>query len=371
MTSPLASRLARPDTDDRPDPYRDIRRLIHDQAPAIRSALPGHLDPERFARIVLTEVRTNPRLLDCDGMSLLGAVMLAAQLGLEVGPLGHCYLVPRCNKGRWEAQFQLGYKGMIELAYRSDRVASIEAHAVHEADSFEFVYGLSERLEHRPSLDDDRGDLVAVWALARFTNGGHAWLVLSRAEVEARRDRSAASSSGPWTTDFAAMARKTAVRALEPFLPLTADAARAVATDGAVVEAISGDLVDTVASEPPAAVDTTAVDDTPEPPADPPADGGLTHELIDTLSIKACRPYLQEAGLPISGSRSEMRRRLHDYLDGGGEPDGFEEITGWVESLGAEELARQLHGRDIEASGDEVRDRAALADAVLKDEAGQ
>src|SRR2546427_642740 len=81
--------------------------LLERQKPELEKALPEAIGVERFTRTVLTELRRTPKLLDCSPESLLGAMMLAAQLGLEPGPLGLVYLVP--FKG--QVEFIIGYRG--------------------------------------------------------------------------------------------------------------------------------------------------------------------------------------------------------------------------------------------------------------------
>ena len=216
--------------------------LIERQTPAIEKALAGTIGAERFARVVTTEIKRNPKLLECDPTTVLGALMLAAQLQLEPGPLGHVYLVPF----KRECQFVLGYTGMIELAYRSGRLKDVQAEIVYEADYFEWRKGSTPKLEHRPVLDPDaRGARVAVYAVARLTTGGAPFVVLSPQEVAGFRARSAAAKAqqGPWQTDEDQMWRKTAVRRLRPWLPATALLARAAEVDESAARWEHGEVV--------------------------------------------------------------------------------------------------------------------------------
>lgn len=203
----LAARAAAPD--DRAPSGPTIFDLVEKQKPALARALPRHLDADRLTRIIVTEVRRNPKLLQCDPQSLLGACMQAAQLGLEPGPLGLAYLVPYWNnKTRsYDIQFQLGYRGMLELARRSGQIRSIVAREVCANDTFEFEYGLDERLVHKPALAA-RGDVVAYYGVAHLTDGGHVVHVMSRDDIDKYRARSKADKNGPWVTDYDAMARK-------------------------------------------------------------------------------------------------------------------------------------------------------------------
>lgn len=210
-----------------------IRDVLERQRDQLVAALPRHFSVDRFLRLVLTEVRLNPALAKCTQASLVASMMKAAQLGLEPGPLGHCYLVPYRNgaTGTFECTFILGYKGMIDLARRGGTIKSIEAREVCENDYFEFQYGLEEKLVHRPNLVDP-GEPIAYYGVARFADGGHSMLVMSVAEIEKRRARSKAADKGPWVTDHAAMCRKTVIRAMAAFLPLSVEAASEIAEDG-------------------------------------------------------------------------------------------------------------------------------------------
>lgn len=198
-------------------------------------ALPKHVTAERLARIALTEVRKNPKLMQCDQASFLGALMQCAQLGLEPGgALGHAYLLPFENRQKriTEVQFIVGYRGMIDLARRSGQIMSLEARAVYDADEFHVELGLNPDLRHVPAWDTaERGELRFVYAVAKLKDGGTQFDVMSRADVERIRKRSKAGSSGPWVTDFEAMAKKTVLRQLFKYLPVSIELATAVEQD--------------------------------------------------------------------------------------------------------------------------------------------
>lgn len=199
-------------------------------------ALPKAMTPERLVRIVTTECRKTPALLNCNPESFLGAVLQCAQLGLEPGgALGHCYLLPfgngKAKDGRPNAQLIIGYRGMIDLARRSGQIVSICAYTVHEKDHFEWRLGLDPDIQHVPSPEADRGKMTYVYAVAKLKGGGVQFEVMSRAEVEKVRKQSKAGSSGPWVTHFDEMAKKTVIRRLFKYLPVSIEAARAVEVD--------------------------------------------------------------------------------------------------------------------------------------------
>lgn len=219
------------------DKPKTIAGLLTDPAvkQQIALALPKHMTADRLARIALTEVRKVPALGRCDQASFLGAIMQCAALGLEPGgALGHAYLLPFENRKKdiTEVQFIVGYRGMVDLARRSGQILSLEARAVYAADRFHVALGLHPDLTHEPAWDaDDRGPLRFVYAVAKLKDGGTQFEVMSRAEVEKVRAQSKAGQSGPWVSHFEEMAKKTVIRRLFKYLPVSIEIARAVGMD--------------------------------------------------------------------------------------------------------------------------------------------
>lgn len=197
--------------------------------------LPKHITADRMTRVALTEVRKNPKLGFCDQASFLGAIMQCSQMGLEPGGvLGHAYLLPFDNNktGKKEVQLIIGYKGLLDLARRSGQIKSMEARAVYSNDKFRVAYGLNPELIHEPNFAaGDRGALTHVYAVAQLVGGGTQFDVLSVAEVQKVRQQSKAGNSGPWVTHFEEMAKKTALRRLFKYLPVSLEIQRAVMVD--------------------------------------------------------------------------------------------------------------------------------------------
>jgi recombination protein RecT len=215
-------------------PAQRVRDYLERMKPELNAALPKHMNPDRMARVALTTIRTNPKLLECSIESLMGAVVQASQLGLEPGLLGHCYLIPFRNgkTGKTDVQFIIGYKGLLDLVRRSGEIESIAAHVVHEKDTFEFEYGLDEKLRHVPCLVADRGQVTLAYAYAKFKdNGGYQIMVMTKPEIEAIRERSKAKDNGPWVTDWEEMAKKTVLRRLCKYLPMSIEIAGAIERD--------------------------------------------------------------------------------------------------------------------------------------------
>jgi len=200
----------------------------------LQAVVPVHMKPEKLVKIALVAASRNPLLLQCSQASILKSLMIAGQLGLEPdGTLGSAYLVPYRNRktGQYEAQLIPGYRGLIDLARRSGQIRNISARVVYERDKFEVHFGTEDRIIHEPSWEEDPGKLKAVYAVAWFKDGSFQAEFMTRAQVDAIRARSMASGSGPWASDYDEMARKTVVRRLCKYLPLSPELAAAVALD--------------------------------------------------------------------------------------------------------------------------------------------
>ena len=203
-----------------------------------------HMSPERMMRVMANSIRTTPKLGQCEPLSFLGALMQCAALGLEPNTiLGHAYMIPFENKrkGVTEVQVVVGYKGLIDLARRSGHITSIQAN-IHYSDDdlWEYEEGTEARLRHRPG--NLKGDKLHAYAIAQFKDGGHAYVVLPWAHVMSIRDgsqgwqtakRFGKTSDTPWGKYEDEMAKKTAVRALAKYLPLSVEFVDAMQLDDA------------------------------------------------------------------------------------------------------------------------------------------
>lgn len=201
-----------------------------------------HLNPERMMRTVANAIRTTPKLGQCEPISFLGALMQVAALGLEPNTvMGHAYLIPFENKRKnvTEVQVVIGYRGLIDLARRSGHITSISAN-IHYSDDdlWEYEEGTEAQLRHRPGAQD--GTKLHAYAIAKFKDGGHAYVVLPWKHVIKIRDGSqgwqtavkfGSTQKSPWHTHEDAMAMKTAIRALSKYLPLSIEFTDALAVD--------------------------------------------------------------------------------------------------------------------------------------------
>lgn len=211
----------------------------------IKKALPSVLTPERFTRIVLSALSTNPKLAATTPQSFLAAMMTAAQLGVEPNtPLGQAYLIPYYNsKTRCsECQFQLGYKGLIDLAYRSGEVSVIQAQVVYANDEFTFSFGLDPQLKHVPA-HENHGDPIYVYAIFRTKDNGYGFEVMSMEDIRTfAQQYSKTYGSGPWQTNFEEMAKKTVLKRVLKYAPLKSDFLRVIAQDETIKTEISEDM---------------------------------------------------------------------------------------------------------------------------------
>ena len=182
---------------------------------------------ERFARLCLTAFRQTPKLMQCDPYSVLGAMMTCAQLNLEPNtPQGLAYLIPY-NR---ECQFQVGYKGLMQLMYRSGAIASFNADVVYrqevEQGLFEYESGISPRISHKIDLLNPEArtgkpeDVIAAYAAVVLKTGEPIVRLVTKMEIDQARALNRGNSPA-WRDHYAAMAIKTAIKRLSAWLPVT------------------------------------------------------------------------------------------------------------------------------------------------------
>ena len=222
-----------------------MKDYVNVMMPEIKKALPSAITPERFTRIVLSAISNNKQLQECSPQSFLAGMMNAAQLGLEPNTaLGQAYLIPYRNKGTLEAQFQIGYKGLIDLAYRSGQVKTIYAEAVYENDEFEYELGLNPKLKHIPAIKD-RGEVIYYYAVFKLVNGGEGFSVMSKDDINKHRDRfSKAANAGfsPWSSNYDEMAKKTVIKKVLKYAPLSTEFMRAMSQDETIKSDMAADM---------------------------------------------------------------------------------------------------------------------------------
>ena len=231
-----------------------VSKLLDTYKGQFEAALPRHMRIDHFMRCAVTYIKKNPTVGKCTPVSICKSLMDAAQLGLAPdGLLGSAYLVPFNNKikgdggDRWEMTCQLipGYRGLIDLARRSGEILDIQARPVLAGEEFSIDWGRTPPLTHKPNLDanpaENGGQNVrGVYAIAFFKDGGQHLEYMSRAEIEGIQRRSKANGKGfsPWQSDWTEMARKTVVKRLAKYLPLSPELSRAIEIDNTVEEVV-------------------------------------------------------------------------------------------------------------------------------------
>lgn len=236
--------------------FSSLKHLLANNMKSIMAALPSHMKPERLARIVMTTVQKNPKLLECTQESFLGCVLSCAALGLEPdGLMGQAYLIPfkDYRNKRTICTLIPGYKGLIKLARQSGEVSTIDAHEVRIGDQFDYRYGSDPFLRHQPAEcpivdvhikkgeansptvkapDPDwrPGEITHFYAITKLRDGTTQFVVMPRWEVDEIRDGSQNyqsakkfNSDTPWETDYPEMGKKTAIRRLSKMIPASVE----------------------------------------------------------------------------------------------------------------------------------------------------
>ena len=268
----------------------DLRGDIERMEQQFALAMPRGMEAGQLVRDAITCLKQNPKLAQCDKMSVLGSLMTCAQLGLRPGVLGHAWLLPFWDSKQrgFSAQLVVGYQGLVELAHRSGKISSLIARTVYSNDIFDVDYGLEDKLVHKPNLKGRRGDMIAFYAIAKFTTGGHAFLVMTYEEMIEYRQANAKAKTkegkvfGPWVDNFEGMAHKTCVRQLSKWMPKSTDFARAIEVDESIRLDLSEDAIDRPVHIEGEVVDVQQGDDNEvkDAPADyyadvPPVDDGM------------------------------------------------------------------------------------------------
>jgi recombination protein RecT len=193
--------------------------------PQFAAALPKHVSPERFVRVIMTAVQMTPELLEADRRTLFAAAMRASQMGL----------LPDGREGaivtfKSQAQFMPMVAGIMKLVRNSGEISTWSVQAVFENDAFDFCLGDEEHIVHKPALSN-RGKMIAVYSIVTMKDGEKSREVMSVEDVNAIRARSRSGTSGPWVSDFAEMAKKTVVRRHSKRLPMSTDLDEALRAD--------------------------------------------------------------------------------------------------------------------------------------------
>lgn len=193
-------------------------------------ALPEHLTADRFVRIATTALTKTPKLIDCTQESFFKCLLDLSQLGLEPdGRRAHLIPFEDRKRGIMECTLLIDYKGLCELIMRSGLVSSIHADKVCDNDEFEYDRGIL--IKHKPDFKKARGDAYAYYVVVRFKDGTEKTEVMAKDEIDKIRSRSRSGNSGPWSTDYDEMAKKTVFRRASKWLSLTPEIRTAIEMD--------------------------------------------------------------------------------------------------------------------------------------------
>lgn len=203
---------------------------LMDQAEArVAEVLPAGMDAVRVMRLAKLAIHKEPKIAQCDPVSVIQCIVDASSLGLEIdSPIGGAHLIPF----KRQCTLILDYRGLVRLALRSGFVDKLISRAVYEGEPFQILQGTKEELRHVPDVTGPGdNEIVGVYALATLSNGQVLHEYMSLSEVELIKDRSRAGNSGPWVTDFEAMAKKTVMKRMMKWLDLNPEFSRAIEFD--------------------------------------------------------------------------------------------------------------------------------------------
>jgi recombination protein RecT len=261
-----------PPKDNAHDLIRNFSSFLEARKDKLVTLLPRHLDAHRMVRLTVTEFANNWKLRRCSAMSIYSALLQAAAVGLEIGVAGQSFLLPYKNKrGEYECKWIPGYRGLILLARRTKEIGDVRTEIVYENDFLEFEMGLYPILRHKPNLKEARGSILMVYGIANYLNGDKHLEFMTLGDVEEIRARTKATSEmAPWNTDFNEMARKTVIRRMSKYLPMSIEMHNALeldryAAEGRRAEINDDGIVITLDEDPP---------NTQGPESDPPEPEG-------------------------------------------------------------------------------------------------
>ena len=244
---------------------------LKDRKESFLQALPANtVNVDRFMQSAMLAI-TNPKmpnLVKCSKESIFRSLKEAAAYGLELnGMLGQAYLIPYNEKGVMTAHLQLGYKGLIALARRSNTIKTIAAEPIHENDIFEVELGMGRKLSHKIDIMKERGEVIGYYCLVELCNGGSQFKVMSKKDVENHRNKFSKAydpkdSSNIWNKNFDAMALKTVVIQALKLCPISIEAMDAVMKDErADLKDVTEDVEYTVSDTPAETTETQAIEE--------------------------------------------------------------------------------------------------------------
>ncbi|SHH24541.1 recombinase RecT [Clostridium grantii] len=222
-------------------PQKKMQNVLSKMMPEIKKAVASTMTPERFSRIALSLYNGNPAFWEADTTTFLSALMQSAQCGLEPNTvLGEAYLIAYKNnkQGITEVNFQVGYKGILKMAFNTKEYEAIYAHEVRKGDEFEYEYGLNKRLIHKPT-DIPSEEVTHYYAVYKLKNGGNDFVVWSKERVEKHAKEFSknylyngqVNKKSIWFKNFDSMAKKTVLFDVLKYAPKSVEMATALHED--------------------------------------------------------------------------------------------------------------------------------------------
>lgn len=230
MADPRKQQQQRPQqpASQKPPRVDQVRTLVRKtMAPSIRMLL-GKRTPdelERFAKVFLNTIESNPKLIECTDGSICRAMMHSAEVDLEVGgAYPHAYLIPYWNKDKQanEIQFQISVWGYVELIRRSGQVKKVWADVIYSNDTYEVTSGTEGKsIVHKPNCfapRASRGELVGAYACALLENGETVFEPVSAEDLKLAREQNRGASPA-WELWPDQQRQKVALKRLQKYLP--------------------------------------------------------------------------------------------------------------------------------------------------------
>jgi recombination protein RecT len=222
---------------------RDERKVLRTQLAQMgaefKMALPSHITPEKFQRVVMTAAQQDPDILLADRRTLLMAATKCAQDGLLPDKREAAFVIFNTKikvngKDQWikAVQYMPMIAGIQKRAMNSGHVTSLQGHVIYANDHFVWQQGTDEKLEHKPLFPGDRGEPIGAYAVARLKGDERPlFRVMDKARIEKARAISKNKDGAVWNVWWDEMAIKTVVRNLAKSLPADAEVERVAARD--------------------------------------------------------------------------------------------------------------------------------------------
>lgn len=296
---------------------KPLQTLIQESLGQLQHALPRHMTAEKLARIALTCLRVNPKLMEAaerNPTSFLAALFQSAHLGLEPNLNGEAWLIPYNNRRKdgqgYEkvVQFQVGVYGWAKLFYNHQNSVILRMDNVHENDHFDYDLGTGEVHHKMPPFGKPRGEVVGYYAQAGLTTGGKILKVMAKPDAIAwakryskcwDKEKQQFIPGTPWRDHTDSMGQVTVLKQVLKLVPKSPEIQRAVAMDETTKSAVDADML--------SIPDETVyeVDDVDEPQNRPEPEQPQRIPVVGPATSEVPKP--PEPFPPLSKSEEEMK----------------------------------------------------------------